>query len=151
MKKLLTDPIWTDLSLMLARVALGLMFLISGWTKMTQVGFSSFVNGPFKQLTPAWLPESVATPLGYAIPALELVCGLALTLGLFSRIAAGILFLLLVSFTIALMTAYGFRGGEDKMAFHPNLVFIPLAMILTVVGPGRMSLDPLYFQKAPSK
>lgn len=151
MRKILSSPMWIDLSLLLGRVSLGLYFLIAGWMKLTQVGFSKFVEGPFRQLTPPWLPESLATPLGYAIPPLELICGLALTLGLFSRWASGIIFLLLVAFTIALVTAMGIRGGEEKLPFHPNFVFIPLAAILTVIGPGRMSLDPLYFQQAPQK
>lgn len=141
-------PAWIDISFFLGRASLGVYFLLSGWGKMTGPGLSAFANGDFLKLKPAWLPEAVALPYGYALPVLELVFGLALALGLLSRIAAGGVFLMLVSFTIVLMTKHGVTGGEDKVPFHPNVVLAALALILMVVGPGRLALDPLY--AAPS-
>ncbi len=144
MRNPFNHPAMIDISLLLARLTLGLYMLIAGWNKMTGDGLSGFVNGKFLPLRPTWLPESLATPYGYAIPILELITGLALTLGLFTRIAAGVMALMLLSIAIAVISAKGITGGAPG-SFHHSIVFFALAFVLTIIGSGRLALDPLYF------
>lgn len=137
-------PAMIDISLLLARLSLGVYMLIAGWNKMTGDGLSAFVNGGFKSLTPSWLPWSLAQPYGYMLPILELLTGLALVLGLFTRIAAGIMTLMLLSIAIAVVSARGITGGASG-SFHHSIIMATFAFVLAIVGSGRLALDPLYF------
>lgn len=148
MKNPFNHPAWIDISIFLARLTLGAYMLIAGWNKMaSDKGLSGFVEGMLK-LRPEWLPESFTRPYGYALPILELLTGLALILGLFTRVAAGILTLLLLSIAIAVVSKFGIHGTTPEKAagpFHHSIVMIPLSFLLAIVGSGRLALDPLYF------
>ncbi len=139
-------PAWIDISLLLSRLVLGLYVLLAGWSKMAG-GMGKFVDGSFKSMTPQWLPEAVARPYGYLIPIGELLLGLMLILGLFSRIAAGLMTLLLLSIVIAMMNKNGVTGLADAGGppFHHAFVMLPMAFMLAIIGSGRLALDPLYF------
>lgn len=136
-------PAMVDISLLLGRLTLGLNLLLAGWTKVTG-GFEKFVSKGFMPLRPEWLPEAIARPYGYAIPVLELVTGLLLVLGLFTRWAGGIMALMLLSIFIAVVTDKGITGGQAG-AFHYSIILASMAFIIAIVGPGRLALDPLYF------
>jgi len=92
----------------------------------------------------ASLPDAIATPYGYALPFAELICGLALVLGLFTRISAGLITLMLLSIAVAVVSAKGITGGAPG-PFHHSIVLAAMAYLLAIVGPGRLALDPLYF------
>ncbi len=144
-------PAWIDISLLVARLVLGLYMLIAGWNKMAG-GLGKFVDGKYAALTPAWLPESIARPYGYLLPVGELLLGLMLILGLFSRLAAGLLTLMLLSIVIAMMSKNGVTGIADHAGdppFHHAFVMLPMAFMLAIIGSGRLALDPLYFGGAP--
>lgn len=145
MKNPFNHPAWIDISLLLARVLLGLYMLLAGWGKMAG-GVGKFVDGGFKSMTPAWLPEAIARPYGYVIPIAELLLGLMLILGLFSRIAAGLMTLVLLSISIALMTQFGVTGGDKAgPPFHHAYLLTVMSFMLAIIGSGRLALDPLYF------
>jgi thiosulfate dehydrogenase [quinone] large subunit len=138
-------PAWIDISLFLARLLLGLYMIIAGWGKMAGPGLSGFANGPFLQNKPAWLPDAVAMPYGYALPVLELLTGLLLVVGLFTRAAAGIMTLMLVSIAIAVITKSGQLSGGAPGPIHHSVIFTALAFVLAIAGSGRLAIDPLYF------
>ncbi len=145
MKNPFNHPAWIDISLLLARLILGLYMLLAGWSKMAG-GVGKFVDGGFKGMTPEWLPEAIARPYGYVIPIAELLLGLMLILGLFSRIAAGLTTLLVLSISIALMTKFGITGMEKSgPPFHYAYLVTVMAFMLAIIGSGRLALDPLYF------
>lgn len=137
-------PAMVDISLLSARLTLGLYMLLAGWTKTTG-GLAKFADGPFMNMKPDWLPEAVARPYGYALPVLELLTGLLLMLGLFTRWAGGIMALMLLSIFVAAVTENGITGGQKGGAFHYSLILATIAFVLAIVGPGRLGLDPLYF------
>jgi len=142
MRNPFNHPAMVDISLLLARCGLGLYMLVAGWGKLNDV--PGFVQNGFLPMKPGWLPESIATPYGYALPFAELICGLALVLGLFTRISAGLITLMLLSIAIAVVGSKGITGGAPG-PFHHSLVLMTLAFLLSIVGPGRLALDPLYF------
>ena len=151
MKNPFNHPAWIDISLLLGRLALGSYMLLAGWGKITgDGGVSGFVSNGFMKLSPAWLPEWFGRPYGYALPFAELILGALLVLGLFTRPAAGLICLVLISIAIALISQFGIKGapGGGGGPFHYSLLMIPLALILMVVGSGRLALDPLYFAGA---
>jgi len=91
-----------------SRIALGGVFIFAGVAK---------VNYP---ATLVWeinqyhiLPHSLATAYGYVLPTLEIVLGILLVLGLFLRISASVSGLVVLSFTIAKITALARGLGID--------------------------------------
>ena len=143
MKNPFNHPAMIDISLLLARLTLGLFMLLGGWMKIFKMGLAKFVDGPFVGLKPEWLPDSFARPYGYAVPWLEFLTGLLLMLGLFTRWAGGIMTLVLLSIFVAVVNKHGIQGGEEA-PFHVSLIYASMAFVLAIVGSGRLSLDALY-------
>ena len=143
MRNPFNHPAMIDISLLLGRIALGLYVALSGWRRITG-GVSGFVNGTVMLARPGWIPESIARPYGYAMPFLEVAAGLLLALGLFTRPAAGVVTLVLMTIAGASIGAYGMSGGADG-PFHFSVALATLAFILAIIGSGRLALDPLYF------
>jgi len=128
-----------NLVLFLNRCCLGLYFLLAGIAKL-RLGVGAFYKGSFSSLRPVWLPDWFALPYGHALPFVEVLVGAALVLGLYGRAAAALAALALASFTIALYENGAFipkSGGP----FHYNVIFLTLALLLAVMGPGSLSVD----------
>lgn len=123
----------------LARVALGWFLLHQGWGKVMQDwtgGPGTFYRGnQFQNNNPDWLPTFIAAPYGYALPWVELVCGLLLMLGLFNRISAGVATLVFLSIMIAWLDA------GNLLPRHMLMIYVPLGAYFFFTGPGRYSLD----------
>lgn len=126
----------------LSRLSLGLYLALAGYAKLFNMGVSNFYQQGFLKLKPAWLPELIAMPYGYAIPWLEFGVGLLLAVGLFGRTAAAITGLMILSFTIALVQFHGtLKPGQEP--FTPNLIYVCMAGMLFLTGPGKFSVDAL--------
>ena len=130
-----------DLVVLLNRVALGLFFLLAGAHKIGG-GVGNFYQKGFLPLKPAWLPTWFAAPYGHLVPFAEITVGTLLILGLMGRLGAALACLLLISFTIALAGAHLFFAGPGP--FHTNVVFLTLALLLAVMGPGSLSADAIW-------
>lgn len=127
------------LALFVNRCSLGLYFLLAGIAKI-RLGVEEFYKGGFSPLKPIWLPDWFAMPYGHALPFVEVLLGAALIVGFYGRTAAAVTTLALASFTIALYQAGAFfpkNGGP----FHANVIFLTLAFLLAVTGPGNFSVD----------
>lgn len=137
-----THPV-SSVVILLNRLSLGLYFAIAGWNKLLgefRNGLGSFYRSDsFQSLQPPWLPDWIAAPYGYALPGLELILGVLLVIGLFSRLAALGIALLLASIAMALVTKGTFVG--DGPPFHHTGVFFTLAVMLMLIGPGGISID----------
>jgi len=82
---------------LVARLLVGLVFIAAAWPKLVDPpGFAKAIWA--YQLFPAWS----LNPLALALPWLELLCGLALCLGIWVRAAALWVGSLLLSFVLAL-------------------------------------------------
>jgi uncharacterized membrane protein YphA (DoxX/SURF4 family) len=85
---------WLTLRL---QVGLGIVFLVAAWPKLTQ---------PPVFAKNVWaydlLPDVLVTLMAVTLPAVELVVGLALVLGVWPRAAAWLAALMLVQFIVAL-------------------------------------------------
>jgi putative oxidoreductase len=133
-----------NIGLFLARIPLGAYFLLAGLHKITG-GVSGFVSFASKNV-PQWMPPALGKAYLYALPFVELIAGAMVILGLFTRFNALIQALILTSILIA-MGIYDKAGGP----FHPNLVFLGLALMLAVVGGGDWSVDRMMGRKKQSK
>lgn len=139
-----THPV-SSLVILLNRLSLGLYLAMAGWGKLLgefKNGFGSFARSDaFRGLQPSWLPDALAQPYGYALPALELVLGVLLVIGLWGRLAALGTALVLFSIALALLDAGRYFDGPGP--FHHTAVMITLAIMLALIGPGGFSIDAL--------
>jgi len=124
----------TDIGLLVLRALPGLLlFVAHGWSKMTRVPgiFQSFPD-----------PIGVGSTLsaGLAIFA-EVVCALLVAIGLFTRLAAvPIVILLLVA---AFIVHADDPWGKKEFA----LIYCVPFLVLIFTGPGKYSLDSLIRKK----
>ncbi len=114
-----------NLGLFIIRVALAAVFITAGWMKLASM---DQVIGMFAMigLTPffAWLVALV-----------ELVGGVSLLLGIFTRYA-GIAIAVIMVFAIVLV-----KGKMGFMAYQSDLVILAAALGIALLGPGRWSLS----------
>ncbi len=126
----------TDAAFLVARICLGLIFVLSGWGKLMAVA------GIAGALQKAGLPNPTA--LGYAVGAFELIGGALVVLGLFTRWAA----LALALFTLAtIYIGHPFwavpaeQYVAQRIQAMKNLAIFGGFLMLAFAGPGRFSFD----------
>lgn len=118
-------------ALLLGRLAVGLVFLSTGWGKIHNL---DKVTGFFESLgIPA--PGFHAVLVGYS----ELLCGAALVIGLLTRLAT---IPLIVSMIVAILTAKRdkLNGLFDLVGFE-EFTYLAVLVMIAVLGPGGLSLD----------
>lgn len=128
-------------ALLLNRLALGLMFVLAGIRKLLPGENQSMLdamNATAEMIAGmAPLPRAVGLAYGYALPWVEITAGLLLMVGVYSRTAAIIIGLMLLSF----MIEFGVNWWPAKgPAFDKNLILFTLAILLAATGPGLYRL-----------
>jgi putative oxidoreductase len=114
-----------SLGLLLIRVAAGIVFLAHGWMKINNIGM---VEGMFVHF-------GLGGPVGIFIAWLEVIGGLALILGVLTRIFA-------VAFGIEMLVAV-FIGGGISRGYQPHELEIFLMLVsfgIALAGSGVYSL-----------
>jgi putative oxidoreductase len=135
----------TDIAALVLRLAAGLIFLPHGWSKILgEGGAASFA---------ADMAANYHIPsfLGYLAAYSELVGGILLIAGLFTRLDAFLLACTMgvAAFVVQLPDAlYEVQPGAIKFFVAMRGIETPLAMFaitlaLVIIGPGRVSLDAL--------
>jgi putative oxidoreductase len=125
------------LALLLGRLAVGLLFLSTGWGKVHDI---PKVTAFFESLhIPA--PGFHAVLVGYS----ELLCGSALVIGLLSRFAT---VPLMVSMIVALITAKaGDIHGILDLVGQDEFTYLVVLFMIAILGPGRASVDAFIARK----
>lgn len=145
-----------------ARLAIGFLFLFSGWMKL-QPAPKGGIAGPqmfalsIRSFEIGVVNDYLMPFVTFAIPWTEVVCAIALLLGLWTRSAAALLLLLLVSFTGAIISVIA-RGMDVTCSCFgnahlycdgpvgwckvgENAVLMALVVLILVRGGGRLSAD----------
>ncbi len=133
----------TSLGLLFARIPLGAYFILAAAAKL-HMGPDNFANA----MLPAamkFLPEHLARMYLTYLPWVELSVGILLIIGLLTRVVATIIVLLLISFTIHTGVS-ATLAPDAKLPFHPNLVYLGIALALMLCGPGWLSIDGFLFR-----
>jgi uncharacterized membrane protein YphA (DoxX/SURF4 family) len=147
---------------LVARLVTGGVWIVAGALKVTDPAGSIDAIRAYELL-----PWSVVEPLGYALPAIEIVVGLALVLGAFTRGAAVVSALLFVAFIIGIASVWArgieidcgcFGGGgpkEDAASSYPweiarDAALLVASCYLVVVRRTKLALDNLLFPARPA-
>ncbi|GAB2987033.1 DoxX family protein [Nocardioides montaniterrae] len=146
---------------LVARLVVGCVWIVAGGLKLTHVAESINAVRGYQILSP-----QVAEWVGTGLPAVELVIGLALVLGVMTRGAAAMSVLLLTAFIVGIASVWarGIEidcgcfggGGADPHAAsaYPweiarDLGLLLLSALLAWRGRSRLALDSLLFPARP--
>ncbi|RHW27683.1 DoxX family membrane protein [Nocardioides immobilis] len=147
---------------LVARLVTGGVWIVAGALKITDPAASMAAVRAYELL-----PGSLVEPVGVALPAVELVVGLALVVGAFTRGAALVSALLFVAFIIGIASVWArgieidcgcFGGGgpkEDAASSYPweiarDVGLLAASCYLVVVRRTRLAVDNLLFpNRAP--
>ncbi len=125
-----------DIGALLLRVILGVIFIGHGAEKF-QGGIGNIAG---------WF-ESIGLPgfLAYIVASIELAGGIAMLLGLASRIVGGLFVLVLLGAIVKVQFAAGFIGG-----YAYDLALVAMSAYFLLNGSKRISLD-YYITKIRNK
>lgn len=120
-----------DLGILLIRIAIGLVFVIHGWDKVSDLsGTATAMAG-----------LGVPAVLAYVASFVELLGGVALIVGVWTR-WVGILLAVEMAIAIALVKLqFGYVGGYE---FELTLLLGSLGLTLT--GPGAFSVEKIFLK-----
>ncbi len=130
-------------ALAVLRIALGFLFVAHGWQKFTEYTIAG-TQASFAQMgVPA---AEIAAPL---VATLELAGGIALILGVFTRIAAAALAVNMVGALFLVHASAGVFVGNG--GYELVLILGAASLALALAGAGRFSVDHALFGRKGSK
>lgn len=137
------NPALTTAGLTVLRVVLGVLFTAHGWQKFNEWT----IGGTQAAFGEMGIPlAQAAAPI---VATLELVGGIALIIGMFSRPIAVLLTLNMLGAAVLVHLSNGIfveSGGVELV-----LILGAAAVAIALIGPGRASLDHAVFGKRESK
>ncbi|MGC1328660.1 DoxX family protein [Pseudomonas sp.] len=122
--------------ILLARVLLMILFLLTGWAKLT--GFAGTVS--YMASLGAPLPE-VAAAIAVVM---EFFVGIALVIGFYTRPLAALMALFVLGTALIGHPFWNMEGAArmaNQLNFFKNISIIGGLLLLAVSGPGRYSVD----------
>ena len=131
--------------LLVLRLYWGFSFAQTGWGKLTHLekttAFFESINIP--------LPRINAMAAG----SVECLGGVLLLLGLFARpVAVPLIFTMIIAYVTADNEAlHAIFSDTDKFVTAAPFLYLLAALIVLAFGPGKLSLDALFFKKTPGK
>jgi putative oxidoreductase len=122
----------TDVAGLVAHVVLGVIFVVHGWPKITDV-----------RKTQAWV-KGTGFPRGETFALLftllEFFGGIALIIGFLTQIVAALFVLEMIATAIFSKTKL---NKKFVLGFELDIGYATLALVLVLIGPGAYSVDRL--------
>lgn len=134
---------WGAATLLVVRVVMGVAFILHGWPKIQNpMGWMNAMGG-----------EGVPSFIQALAALAEFGGGIALVLGLLTPLAAlGIVCQMLGAlFMVHFPMGHPFVAATGGPSYELPLVYLALAILLLVMGPGRWSFDALLFGRTREK
>ena len=134
-------------AIFLARVAVGLLFFLSGRAKL-------FVPERRKEMRQTLIKAHVAFPdfTAALISTVEFVCGLLLVLGavtpLASALLAGIMIVAIATTAIRNIKATSLAEWLEGFLYLPEVLYLVILFWIFFSGPGLLSIDCLFLSRA---
>ncbi len=121
-----------EIGTLVLRVVLGLTFFVHGLVKF-QGGIENIVG---------WF-QSIGLPgfLAYGVGLVELIGGIMLVLGLYSRVVSGLLAIIMVGAILKVKLAVGFLGNGQMAGYELDLALMAMAIFIAINGSKAFALD----------
>ncbi len=123
---------------LLMRVSLGINFFGHGFFRLLR-GAGVFANGAVKGMDKGPLPHGMSLAFLYVTPYIELIVGVLLMLGLFTRVSlvAGALFI--IALTVGTTSVQNWDGASTQLMYSAVFFFM-----LWLIEANTISLDVLF-------
>jgi len=120
------------------RVVMGILFLAHGISKL-QMGLGN---------VEAWF-GSLGLPglLAYGVAILELVGGVMLIIGLFTRYISALFTIMLIGAIVTTKLSAGLLGHDQMVGYEMELSFMLVTLYLTVAASTPLSMDQVLLRK----
>jgi putative oxidoreductase len=130
-----------EIGAFILRVTLGALFLIHGIVKF-QGGIENIVG---------WF-SSIGLPgfMAYAVALIEIIGGIALMIGLGTKIVSVLLSLLMIGAILKVKLSVGVLGNGQMAGYELDLAFLAMAVYLVINGSKLLSVDQLLFSQKDS-
>ncbi|KKK38154.1 oxidoreductase [Mesobacillus campisalis] len=127
-----------ELGALILRVTLGIIFFIHGLVKF-QGGIENTVG---------WF-ESIGLPgfMAYAVAGIELAGGLALIIGLGTRVVSVLIALIMIGATLKVKLSLGLLGNGQMAGYELDLAFLAMAVYLAINGSKLYSVGQMIVNK----
>jgi len=127
-----------EMSTLILRVVLGITFLVHGVAKF-QGGIENIVG---------WF-GAIGLPgfLAYIVAAIEVAGGIALILGLGSRVVSALLAFLMIGAILKVKLAVGFLGNGEMAGYELDLALLAMAVFIAINGTKMFALDQIVFKE----
>jgi putative oxidoreductase len=128
----------TELGALILRVTLGVIFFIHGLVK-----FQDGIENTVGWFTSIGLPGFMA----YAVAGIELVGGLALIIGLGTRIVSALIAVIMIGATLKVKLSLGLLGNGQMAGYELDLAFLAMAIYLAINGSKLLSIGQFIYKK----
>ncbi|MGF1459207.1 MAG: DoxX family protein [Leptolyngbyaceae cyanobacterium] len=132
------------LAYVLLRVVVGINYFNHGFTRIGNI--PGFVNAMVGAMDRAWMPEPLVRTTAVLVSPVELVFGLFLLLGLFTRISVIVLFVLMAILMYGVTIVQNWDSASSQLIYN-----IVLFILLAAQGYNRWSLDDVLFGRDRSQ
>jgi putative oxidoreductase len=131
-----------QVGMLILRLVLGITFFIHGLAKF-QVGIDNIAG---------WF-QSMGIPgfMAYVVAVIELVGGLALILGLGTRVVSALFVVILLVAIFKVKLAVGFMGNGKMAGYELDLSMMATALYFVLNGGSKFSIDSMVFGKREEK
>jgi putative oxidoreductase len=130
-----------EVSTLILRLILGITFFVHGYVKFA--GGIENIVGWFSSIG---LPGSLA----YVVAIIELVGGLALIVGLGSKVVSAFLAIVMIGAIFTAKLAGGFLGNGAGAGYELDLALLAIAVVIVMNGSNLLSVDQLISKKKDS-
>ena len=132
-----TDVAW---AYVLLRIVVGINYFNHGFTRMGNI--PGFMDAMVGAMEGAWMPEPLVRLTAVFVSPVELIFGLFLILGLFTRISLIVLFVLMAILMYGVTIVQNWDSASSQLIYN-----IVLFILLAGVGYNRFALDNVLFTR----
>jgi thiosulfate dehydrogenase [quinone] large subunit len=124
----------------LLRIVVGINYFNHGFTRMGNI--PGFMDAMVGAMEGAWMPEPLVRFTAFWVSPVELMFGLFLILGLFTRISLVVLFVLMAILMYGVTIVQNWDSASSQLIYN-----IVLFILLAGAGYNRFALDNIFFER----